>query len=332
MQSRARIPRMGRPRKNGNGLPARVYSRGGALYYVVPGTEKWLRLGPDNDRPACMRRYAELLNEGANTFAAVAERYRTTILIRKAPATQKKQNSELNRLIAVFGKLSIDSIRRGHIARYRDERGKSAPVSANRELALMSHVLSRALEWELVRENVCRGVEKLEETPRDRYITDDEFRAVYNVGNTMTQVMMGLALVIGQRGGDLLRIRRSDIGDDGILVKQGKGSRKLLITWTPALAAVVEQAGTLPRAGVISTYLVSQANGQPYTEDGFRTAWQRHIVKCFDKGLISERFTFHDIRAKAGTDGTDEKLLGHLDSRMMKRVYRRKPEAVKPVR
>jgi hypothetical protein len=48
--------------------------------------------------------------------------------------------------------------------------------------------------------------------------------------------------------------------------------------------------------------------------------------------VIEERFKFHDLRAKAGTDGGDGRLLGHFDQRTFQRVYRREPEQVDPVR
>lgn len=44
-----------------------------------------------------------------------------------------------------------------------------------------------------------------------------------------------------------------------------------------------------------------------------------------------DRFTFHDLRAKAGSDSVDGKLLGHADQRTLNRHYRRKPEVVTPV-
>lgn len=45
----------------------------------------------------------------------------------------------------------------------------------------------------------------------------------------------------------------------------------------------------------------------------------------------ADRFTFHDLRAKAGSDSDDTRLLGHADLRTLNRHYRRKPETVQPV-
>ena len=48
------------------------------------------------------------------------------------------------------------------------------------------------------------------------------------------------------------------------------------------------------------------------------------------RGLLAERFTFHDLRAKAGSDAKDGRLLGHMNPRTLRRVYIRKPERVAP--
>lgn len=46
-----------------------------------------------------------------------------------------------------------------------------------------------------------------------------------------------------------------------------------------------------------------------------------------------ERFTEHDLRAKVASDTNIEhaqKLLGHSSSEITNRIYRRKPEKIKP--
>jgi integrase len=51
---------------------------------------------------------------------------------------------------------------------------------------------------------------------------------------------------------------------------------------------------------------------------------------------IKERFTEHDLRAKCASDaespGRAQQLLGHADSKITERVYRRKPKIVRPLR
>lgn len=322
------MARMGRKRTKDRDLPQRVYQRHGAFYFVArDGT--WTRLGATKSE--ALRAYAELLDGSSVSFSAVAEKYRLLILPRKAFSTQKDQAHQLDRLIRAFGKMPIRDIRRGHIARYRDER--TAPIAANRELALISHVFARAMEWELCSENPCVGVERLTEEARERYVTDEEFIAVFDAANGPVRAMMALALITGQREGDLLKMRVSDMTEQGLAVQQGKTKKRLMIQWSDALRWTCQQALELPRrAGIVSTFLVCQPSGQPYSSDGFGSAWQRHMRKCVEGKLIAERFTFHDLRAKAASDGKDDKLLGHRDPRVLDRHYRRLPETVRPTR
>lgn len=321
--------RMGRRRTRDKDLPQRVYLRHGA-YYFVDKAGKWNRLGAS--KAEALRAYADLVDGPTSTFEALARKYAEMKLPHKAPKTQKEQKAQLERLVALFGKMPAAQIRPGHIARFRDERSQTAPIAANRELALLRHIMAMAVEWEVVPVNPCAGIRGNKEKSRSRYVTDDEFRAVYEGAPPLVQVMMGLAYVTGQRESDLLRLRGSDLLPEGVAVNQGKTGKRLVIRWTNSLRASVQMAIDMPRRqGLVSTFLICRQNGQPLTADGFRTVWQRHIRSCHERGLIAERFTFHDLRAKAGSDGTDEKLLGHMDPRILNRVYRRKPELVSPV-
>jgi integrase len=55
--------------------------------------------------------------------------------------------------------------------------------------------------------------------------------------------------------------------------------------------------------------------------------------KTLDEGVMAERFTFHDLRAKAGSEAENPtELLGHDDPRTTNRIYRRRPRVVTPVR
>ena len=51
---------------------------------------------------------------------------------------------------------------------------------------------------------------------------------------------------------------------------------------------------------------------------------------------VEERFTEHDLRAKCASDAETlehaRQLLSHADGKITERVYRRKPEFVKPLR
>jgi hypothetical protein len=83
------------------------------------------------------------------------------------------------------------------IAQYRDAR--SAPVRANREISLFSHVYNMAREWGLTtKEKPCQGVRKNKETPRDFYANDAVWKAVYAKAVEELKVAMDLAYLPGQ--------------------------------------------------------------------------------------------------------------------------------------
>ena len=70
---------------------------------------------------------------------------------------------------------------------------------------------------------------------------------------------------------------------------------------------------------------------------GFNTIFYRAMSKVVkdEKSGLTERFQFRDLRAKSASDDTAEaasKRLGHADSKITERVYRRKAERAKPLR
>lgn len=321
---------MGRKRKSHTDMPARVYPSKG-WWFFVPKNGPWVKLAKLDDKAGALRAYAALV-DGLPTVGTVAElldRYCRDVLPTKAPKTAKDQARQAVVMRSVFGHMPLAKVQATDIAAYLD--ADPSKVAANRNIALLSHAYTKAIRWGLCQVNPCRGVERNKEKPRDRYVTHEEFVAVLEAAPPVIQVLMGLAYLTGQREGDLIRLRRNATSAEGIAFQQGKTRKKLVVSWTPALAFVIEQASKLPATGIGSLWLVCQLDGKPYSESGIQTAWQKHIRKCHETGLIEERFTFHDIRAKAGSDAKDGRLLGHMDPRTLRRIYMRKAERVAPV-
>ena len=98
--------------------------------------------------------------------------------------------------------------------------------------------------------------------------------------------------------------------------KQGKTGIKQLFEWTPTLKEVIARGRALSRP-IPGLYLFRTRRGQPYTDAGFKAMWNRIQVKWAESG--GERFTFHDIRAKALTDA---KRLG-LDAQAWRVIHQR---------
>lgn len=161
----------------------------------------------------------------------------------------------------------------------------------------------------------------------------------------MLQAYMRIKLLTGLRRGDLLRLTETDLRDDGIHVTphktQGSTGKKLIIDWSDELRAAVESAKAV-RPVHISPWLFCTRDGTGYideekgTASGWDSVWQRFMTRILDETKVTERFTEHDLRAKCASDAETlehaRALLAHADSRVTDRIYRRKPERVKPLR
>jgi hypothetical protein len=132
---------VGRRRKTDLDLPPRMRRKGDAFYFDGYGKpRKWIPLG--SDRAAAMTEWARLYAPSsatapADTFQAIAERYRREVLPGKAPKTRHEQDKQLTALVAVFGAMRAADIEPQHVRQYLDAR--TAKVAANREKALLSH-------------------------------------------------------------------------------------------------------------------------------------------------------------------------------------------------
>lgn len=323
-------------RSKENKWPARVTQKHGAFYYLKPiikngkNATQWIRLG--KTEPEMLQALAEIKSEGGGKMAAIIERYRTDIIAKKARNTQNSQNKQLDRLKRAFGHMQPSHIRPSHIAKYHDLIGADAPYQANRELALITHVLKYAVRWGYIDDNPAREIQRHPEHARKRYVTHDELKAVANAAPLWIKILMALAYLTGQRRADLLSMTKDQVREDGIYIRQSKTGTQLLIEWTPELKAAIDEAiTTLPDAGVSSVYVICDNRGQRRRDAAFTTAWTRLMGKCIAEGVVTEKFQFRDIRAKAGSD-SDGKHLGHQSEATLKRHYKRLPERVKPTK
>ncbi len=70
------------------------------------------------------------------------------------------------------------------------------------------------------------------ESGRDRYVSDNEFQAVWDKADQTTRDAMDLALLTGQRPADVLKIERTDLRDGALWIVQNKTKAKRAIEIT----------------------------------------------------------------------------------------------------
>ena len=271
------------------------------------------------------------LGEGT-TLKDCFERYKLEVLPHKAPRTQKDYSRHLAKLSAKFGHLKPEELRKRDIGQYLDR--PTGKIQANRQVAVLSAVYAKIVgKWYLAENNPCIGVERNESHKRTRYVTNEEYQAVWAIASQRLRVAMDLALRTGQRQGDIISLRWASVTPEGIKFQQGKTGKKLLVSRGPKLNEALERAKALEPRVDIGGHVLRTRRGTPYTSEGFRAMWQRMIVRAVARGVIAERFTFHDLRAKSVSDSkTLEEAFeraGHTTMAMTRGVYDRNFRLVK---
>jgi integrase len=257
----------------------------------------------------------------------ILDRYERDCLPELAPRTQQDYRRHLQKLRNVFGSAVASELRPKDFASFLNvKKGKCQRV---KQLAVLSAAFTQAVSfWYWLPSNVLRDVKRPKSKPRDRLVTPEEYAAVRALAPYRVKLAMDLAVMTGQRQGDLLGLRWDAIRGMEIHLEQAKTGKRLAIEITTDLESVLDRCWKLPNR---SEHILTRRAGGRYTGEGFRAMWQRNMRKYVRGG--GTRFTFHDLRALAATRcATPEiamRLLGHSNISMTLRVYRRGIEHVK---
>jgi integrase len=353
---------MPKPRNIENrGLPARWQHIHGAYYFQVPpGLEdlwdgkKKFRLG--KTLPEAYKVWADRLGsmDKANNVGQLLDRYGIEVVPTKAIRSQTENARAIVKLRAIFGDMRLEEIRPQMIYQYVDK--MKAKIAAHREIAVLSHVFTKAVEWGFIDRHPFKGEVRLKgEKPRTRYIEDWEVVECLALstkrlkGSVLAiQAYMRIKLLTGMRRGDLLRLTIDDLKDDGIHLTPNKTrtttGKRLIIGWSEELREAVAMAkDARPVRSFQGADLVfCNKRGECYfdevkeTASGWDSMWQRFMTRILKESKVEQRFTEHDLRAKCASDAETlehaRALLAHADGKLTDRVYRRKPERVKPLR
>lgn len=296
------IPRF-RRRKQKSGIVHFYYDHGGKPRKETP-------LG--SDYGLAIKKWAELEHAGAIpagaalTFRQAAERYQAEVIPKKAPGTQAVNMRELSMLKRYFDDppCPLESIKPRHVHNYLLSR-KDAPVSANREKSLLSHL------WNWCRQkgytdlpNPCLGINRNRESGRDVYVEDDVLQRVYDAADQVLRDAMDLAYLTGQRPADVRELDRRNIKDGALVLRQGKTKTPMRIAITGELKVLIDRLVNRDRPddAPISTRLLLGEDWLPIGKDALRYRFDRARERA---GIPKDQFQFRDLRAKAGTDKAD---------------------------
>ena len=343
---------MGRKPTTNLNLPPRMRARkrpSGVYYFYDTGERprREIPLGKDYLRAVQEWTKLEIQADATRraplvTFRDLADRYMREVLPTKAPRTQRDNHKELAKLLEFFNEppAPISEIRPIHVRQYLDWR-KDAPVRANREKALFSHIWNTARNAGIIElPNPCDGIKGYQESGRDNYVDENVFQAVYECADQPTRFALDLAYLAAQRPADTLKITEADIKDGALAVKQNKTQKRLRVALfnqdgTPnALGVLIEQMLAFKRQNPIhSANLICNEQGQGLTSTAFRYRFDkaRDLASARHPNLAEaiKRYQYRDLRATAATDTENlvgmqaaQDLLGHESPTMTKHYVR----------
>jgi integrase len=244
--------------------------------------------------------------------------------------TQRDYGRHVAHLRGWFGERLADDLKARDFREFMEVR--KGRIQRNKMLAVLSVAFSQAVgRWYMMDRNPCKDVIRHSSRPRDREVTDTEYSAFRLMVPRSVQLAMELSVKTGQRQGDVLGLKWSQVDRVAgkISFKQAKTGKRLAVRLTPAVEKILAECETHGPSG---EYVIRRRDGNRYTSDGFRAIWQRYQRRWAKLGY--ERFTYHDLRARAaGKCKTVEEammLLGHQNISMTRRVYDRIERIVDP--
>ncbi|MGE8319553.1 MAG: tyrosine-type recombinase/integrase [Comamonas sp.] len=294
------LPRMeARPHKGSDKVTYRYHPVGG----------KPISLG--TDKRAAIQKVLDL-NGVSNDTGTIEELWRTYQGMpqwkRLGERTKKDYAVYSVKLLEVMGKVSARLVRPADIARYLRVERADAPVRGNREVALLSNLMTVAVERGDIDVNPCKQVKRNLERPRtEAPEPEDLARFIEWLGKQGTQrmvvsLMAEFAAMAGSRRVEFLHLTLPQIDTNGEVIRlmrakqHGGAHRAENVRITPAMEGLIHRLQALPRPdGCLHVFVTK--DGNPYTDSGFASTWQRAMSKAIEDKVIPRRFTFHDLRA-----------------------------------
>jgi len=195
--------------------------------------------------------------------AAAAGYFRSSDFANLSPSSQRSYRAAIKPILAAHGHRLVRDLTKVAARHVIEEIGATRPGMANLTRSVLSKIITYAIETGLRADNPFSGLKPYRlgtyHTWTDAEIAQFERR--WPLG-TRERLAFALLLYTGQRGGDVVKMARSDIVDGRIRVAQDKARKgttnELMIPIHPALARAL-QAG--PVVGM--THIITDARGKP---------------------------------------------------------------------
>ena len=259
-----------------------------------------------------------------HTFENLAKEYKVFIERQRSYA-QKLCN--VNQVVRVFGNVPLRRFSTMLLEQYQTEKlneGKK-PATVNRHLALLKHMFTKAVDWDMVEEDALRKVRKVKLLPENnrrlRYLSKEECRLLLDVCDEVSKKnrhyehlkpIVVFALNTGCRKEEILSLTWNsvDLQNGFILLDRTKNGERREIPINDTLRDALNK---IPKRIDGEGYVFfDPITGERYgdVKNSFRTVCKK--AKILDFKFHDLRHTFASQLVMAGADITTVKeLLGH---------------------
>lgn len=294
-----------------------VYEKDGRYYKVI--RNEWHGLSRiDEGLNALYKALHDLDPARPGSIGDMINVYRATGMDHLAEATKRDYMNILLRLDHHFGRMRIGALKPSQVAVFLERRRKAGrgATRANREFAVLSSVHDFGMRQGWLEANPCRGVRRNSESPRKRYVTNEEFLDAFNRSPEPFQDLLAFAYLTGIRTTDIINLKRDEhLKPEGIVFVESKTGKLHRQEWSDAVRYFVRRS----------------MNRQPDKEFVFtnKFGWQWGIWAINSQlTRLAVKWAFKDLRAKSQTDAKHS-VLGH--DKAMETIYR-KVVNTRPVR
>jgi len=237
------------------GLGVRVRPSGSRTWVYHRKTERGVRrisfgpamlCGVEEVRRACLATAAEPTDgddrsrEAAPLFRDfVSGVWKTACFDRCKPSTQRLFRGLLNRqLLPAFGSRRLDRIRHIEVVRWFEKYSGTAPGAANKGLELLRQILNHAIAHGHIEVNPARGIGPNPGRKLTRFLSREEIDRLHRVldryaegsrSQTQQADIIRLLLLTGCRKSEIVRLRREEVGDDRLELKDSKTGPRMVM-------------------------------------------------------------------------------------------------------
>jgi integrase len=277
-----------------------------------------VRLGRD---PAGEKQHARV--KAGETFEATVAQYLEHARGALRPRSYEDVERHLSKHAKSLHRLQLEKISKRDIAScIAAVRTKAGPVAGNRARTSLSGLFSWAMSEGLVESNPVVGTTRVEEKSRERVLSLDELRVIWNaLPESDYGWIMKLLALTGARAGEIAGLRRDELRDAAILLPgtRTKNHREHLIPLSKPASAII--AAALEQRGDSKRNLVFGQGAGPFSGwSNCKETLDARITKMAGKPLAPWRV--HDLRRSFSTHAAAigiqphivEVILGHVST------------------